>query len=406
VAQRRSGRQNSLSFGRRSETKGSTVAPLQTAGLFAGIGGIELGLDNAGHRTEFLCELDTGALAVLRKRFPDLDPHPDVTTLRALPSGIELLTAGFPCQDLSQAGNTVGIEGARSGLVGHVFRLLEQRRVPWVLIENVPFMLQLGRGKALDVILSELERLGYRWAYRVVNTLAFGLPQRRERVFLLASPQSDPRDVLLVDDAGEPEQIRPTRDRSFGFYWTEGIRGLGAAVDSIPTLKGGSTIGIPSPPAVILPSGRVVTPLIHAAERLQGFEAGWTDPAEEVVRHGYRWKLVGNAVTVTVAEWIGRRLRSPGEYDSSWDSPLRGTPWPRAAWGDSTGRFESRVSAWPRAVVGQPFHEFVPSEDRRDLSARATIGFLGRLRSSSLRRPSWFEPALERHYERMTRTEK
>lgn len=69
---------------------------------------------------------------------------------------------------------------------------------------------------------------------------------------------------------------------AFGFYWTEGTRGLGAAVDAVPTLKGGSTIGIPSPPGILLPGGRVVTPRIEDAERLQGFEAGWTEPAEAV----------------------------------------------------------------------------------------------------------------------------
>jgi DNA (cytosine-5)-methyltransferase 1 len=393
--------------GNLGQGNGAECAPLRVAGLFAGIGGIELGLERAGHRTEFVCEIDPGAVAVLRKRFPGLSLHPDVTTVRSLPPNVQLLTAGFPCQDLSQAGATAGIQGHRSSLVAHVFRLLERRRIPWVLIENVPFMLQLGRGRALEVILRELERLGYRWAYRVVNSLAFGLPQRRERVFLLASRRGDPRNVLLVDDVGEPDPIPPRRDRSFGFYWTEGIRGLGAAVDAIPTLKGGSTVGIPSPPAVVLPEGRVVTPAIEAAERLQGFAAGWTEPAEEVVRRGYRWKLVGNAVTVDVAMWIGQRLRSPGAYDASWDTRIRGGPWPRAAWGDGKGgRFASDVSSWPCANGGQPFHEFVPTTDRNDLSVRATMGFLSRLRSGSLRRPRWFEPLLERHIDRMASIEK
>ena len=109
-------------------------------------------------------------------------------------------------------------------------------------------MLQLSKGRALALILDELERLEYRWAYRVVDTLAFGLPQRRQRVFLVATRIGDPRGVLLVDDAGEPPPRVPSSRTAFGFYWTEGIRGLGWAVDAVPTLKGGSTIGIPSPP--------------------------------------------------------------------------------------------------------------------------------------------------------------
>jgi DNA (cytosine-5)-methyltransferase 1 len=372
------------------------------AGLFAGIGGFEVGLGRSGHRTEILCEIDDAARAVLEKRFPGIRLHRDVCTLRSLPRRVDLLAAGFPCQDLSQAGNTVGISGERSSLVGEVFRLLERQRIEWVLIENVPFMLQLARGRALDVIVAELERLGYRWAYRVVDSMSFGLPQRRHRVFLLASRSGDPRDVLLADDAGQPVLPRPSRRRSFGFYWTEGVRGLGAAVDSIPTLKGGSALGIPSPPAIVLPSGRVVTPEIRDAERLQGFDADWTLPAQEVSRRvGSRWKLVGNAVTVPLAEWIGFRLRMPGSYDASWDAPLvRMGSWPEAAWNVGQGRHRASVSRWPLALPLDPVHKFLRFE-RPNLSAKATAGFLARLRSGSLRcYPKWFETTLERHLER------
>lgn len=247
---------------------------LAVAGLFAGVGGLELGLARAGHETSLLCEIDPPASAVLEDRFPGVPLTADVQKIETLPTGTDLVAAGFPCQDLSQAGRTAGIEGTRSGLVGEVFRLLEKRRTPWVLLENVPFMLRLSRGRALQVILDALESLGYRWAYRVVNTKSFGIPHRRERVFILAALDEDPRDVLLVDDAGEPEPIAwNSRRMAFGFYWTEGIRGLGAGVDCLPTLKGGSTIGIPSPPAALLPTGRVVTPDIRDAERLQGFPA-------------------------------------------------------------------------------------------------------------------------------------
>lgn len=159
---------------------------MNTVGLFAGIGGIERGLELAGHRTTLLCENAPAACAVLRERFPGVPVHSDVTTLRELPDATELLTAGFPCQDLSQAGTTTGIGGLRSGLVAEVFRLLRGQRVPWVILENVPFMLQLAGGRAMEVVVSALEELGYRWAYRVMNTRAFGLPQRRERVYLLA----------------------------------------------------------------------------------------------------------------------------------------------------------------------------------------------------------------------------
>lgn len=378
-----------------------SLPPLPTVGLFAGIGGVELGLSRAGHETLLLCEFDAAATAVLEERFHSTSRARDVRDLRSLPKNTELLTAGFPCQDLSQAGKTAGIGGARSGLVGEVFRLLDRKRVEWVLLENVSFMLQLGKGRALDLIFSELERLGYKWAYRVVNSRAFGVPQRRERVYILASRNHDPRNVLFVDDVAEPEDRRSFRDVACGFYWTEGLRGLGWAVDSVPTLKGGSTIGIPSPPAIILPSGRVVKPDLRDAERMQGFDADWTQPAEAVAKRGARWKLVGNAVTVGAAEWIGKRLRSPGIYDPAGDVALQsGASWPVAAYNVAGGRYAAELSKWPVQIAAVPLQSFLQFEPE-DLSVKATAGFLSRAYQAKLRFPAGFLDALEAHLAKM-----
>lgn len=157
---------------------------LRVAGLFAGIGGIELGLHQAGHQSVLPCEIEPGAQAVLRTRFPEIDLAGDVCGLERLPD-VDLVAVGFPCQDLRQAGRTVGIAGSQSGLVGEVFRLLKAANPRWLLLENVPFMLQLDRGRAMRHLTSELGRLGFRWAYRVVDARSFGMPQRRQRVLLL-----------------------------------------------------------------------------------------------------------------------------------------------------------------------------------------------------------------------------
>lgn len=126
-------------------------------GLFAGIGGLEIGLEKHGWRTELLCDVDRAARMVLRNHFPDAELCEDIAALRALPSETELVAAGFPCQDLSQAGRTVGIRGKQSAVVNHVFRLIKRKRGPrWVLLENVPFMLQLGRGAAMRHITGSL----------------------------------------------------------------------------------------------------------------------------------------------------------------------------------------------------------------------------------------------------------
>ncbi|WP_338868418.1 DNA (cytosine-5-)-methyltransferase [Myxococcus stipitatus] len=377
---------------------------LTVAGLFAGVGGIELGLHRAGHRTSLLCENEPGAKAVLESHFPNVALHGDVCTLKTLPSDINLVAAGFPCQDLSQAGKTAGIDGDKSGLIGHVFRLIAGKPIRWLLLENVPFMLQLARGRALEVIVGTLEQLKYKWAYRVVDSRAFGVPQRRERVYLLASQTEDPRSVLFADEAGEPDSLKWTRRRSFGFYWTEGTRGLGAAVEAVPTLKGGSTIGIPSPPAIILPGGRIVTPSINDAERMQGFPSDWTAPASNVARSSHRWKLIGNAVTVDVAEWIGSRLAAPGDYNGSQDSLLRiGTsPWPRAAYNVGEGRFIASLSSYPLHVERCPLHHFL-EQPRALLSERATRGFYSRAKQSTLNFPPGFLDSVRAHLDRMER---
>ncbi|MGE0714627.1 MAG: DNA cytosine methyltransferase [Alphaproteobacteria bacterium] len=370
---------------------------MKVAGLFAGIGGFEKGLVESGHEAEMLCEIWEPARAVLSARFPSTPAANDVVSLRSLPGNVELVTAGFPCQDLSQAGMTAGIEGSRSSLVGHVFRLLDERKVPWIVLENVSFMLHLARGKALHSLIDELESRGYRWAYRVVNSLAF-VPQRRERVLLVATTTDvDPAAVLLTDEA-EPKLAATDLSASAnGFYWTEGIRGLGWASDSIPTLKNGSTVGIASPPAIMLPSGRVIMPDIRDAERLQGFPEDWTEPAGTVGRATLRWSLVGNAVTVPVARWIGERLAYPGIYVSARDRNLPANgKWPRAARYDGERRRAVEIGAFPHWFERPSLASFLRYPGKK-LSARATRGFLNRMGRGTLRFPPGFRERIAAH---------
>jgi DNA (cytosine-5)-methyltransferase 1 len=385
---------------------------MKVSGLFAGIAGLEQGLAESDHQTIVFCEIDPGATAVLKAQFPDVPRRLDVRSLTCLPRETELVAAGFPCQDLSQAGTTKGINGSKSNVVTHLFRLLKAQDIPHVLIENVPFMLQLNRGQAILYLVSQLESLGYNWAYRVVDAQAFGLPQRRKRVFLIASKQYEPWHVLFAEEH-RPKQSSYHTGMACGFYWTEGTRGLAWAVDAVPTIKGGSTIGIPSPPAVWMPDGRIVTPDIRDAERLQGFPADWTKPAEKVARTGHRWKLVGNAVSVKAAIWVGTCLRSmqatrsiplvPYEYDKS-------VAWPSAAFGRATcGHCKSdrggvEISDWPHAERNQHLSTFLHYEPK-DLSFKAVTGFIDRLSASSLRYPKEFMDALRSHQAQMQKKE-
>lgn len=378
---------------------------MRVGALFAGIGGLELGLHEAGHQTVFTCEVWEPAVAVLKARFVGVPNRPDVRTLRSLPAGLDLLTAGFPCQDLSQAGMTAGITGKRSGLVDHVFRLLDRKRVPVVVLENVSFMLQLDKGAAMNSLTTAFEERGYRWAYRTINSLSF-LPQRRERVFFVASAcDLEPEKVLFSDDARPAQLSAKLTTRAHGFYWTEGVRGLGWAVDAVPTLKNGSTVGIPSPPAILLPSGKVIKPDIRDAERLQGFPEDWTKPAELVARSSLRWSLVGNSVTVPVAAWLGRRLAQPGFYFRDLDMPWpTKTAWPKAARYDGERRIAVNIGMHPVWEKRQPLHKFL-RYDGAPLSVRAAAGFLARTKTSCLRFPPGFLDAVCAHLRRMERPE-
>ncbi|MHB1067559.1 MAG: DNA cytosine methyltransferase [Candidatus Nanopelagicales bacterium] len=371
---------------------------LTAAGLFAGIGGIEAGLGLSGVRPDLFCEVWEPARQVLQERFPQVPIHGDVTTLKSLPP-VDLVTAGFPCTDLSQAGRTAGLDGKASGLVWEVFRLLSARKPPdWVLIENVRNMLPLSGGAAMATVVAQLEQRGYSWAYRVVDSRFTGVPQRRQRVILLASRVGDPRTVLHVDDAGERLDYRAD---AFGFYWTEGLRGLGWAQDAVPTLKGGSTIGIPSAPGIWIPGApegmRLVKPTLADAEAMQGLPRGWTSAVTGARVAGSRWKLVGNAVTVGVSRWVGERLASPGAPSTTYNILNTGDRWPLAAAGANGVRWRADLSMFPRHDPYQHLSELITPAELQPISFRGIAGFHDRLSRGNLRLDEDFRLDVKKH---------
>jgi DNA (cytosine-5)-methyltransferase 1 len=383
-----------------------TSESLDVVGLFAGIGGIEEGLRQAGHQTIALCEKDEAARAVLKAHFSLNEIDEDISKLEELPEA-GICAAGFPCQDLSQAGRTAGIRGQNSRLIGKVLGLLEHSPAPrWLWLENVPFMLALDGGSGMDWLASKLEGLGYTWAYRIVDTRSFGVPQRRRRVLILASKEADPRVPLLAQDAGHRSRPSPYAHLPQGFYWTEGNTGLGLVIGAIPTLKGGSGLGIPSPPAIWRRLERdFVIPHIRDAERLQGFAADWTQAAEDAGFARRRWKLVGNAVSVPVARWLGERLRVEGRWDGG-EEPFeewklsRRDRWPDAAWGRKGERFGVDVSDHPVQEEMVWLDDFLQHQPT-PLSVRAAAGFYDRLTRSSLNYTQGFANDLDRYVKRL-----
>ena len=359
---------------------------MKVASLFTGIGGIELGMSQAGLETQLMCEIDPHAKEILNRHFPGTPLVSDVSELRALPK-VDVLTAGFPCQDVSQAGQKLGLQGTESPLVSHVFRLLRGRRPPkWVVMENVPYMLRLHRGQFFRHVVDSLEELGYRWAYRVIDARAFGLPQRRPRVILVAARgDADPRSVLFPDLGApawtetKPNAVDPKR--AYGFYWTEGSRGIGWATDAVPPIKGGSGLGIPSSPAIWWPSRNFAGTLdIRDAERLQGFPADWTLSSNSSSKIGNRWRLVGNAVCVPVAHWLAQRLTEHSAFTSADGASVQKISrerWPAAAWGSRGETWAISATSRPVEAPMRKIGSFIEHE-LKPLSRRATEGFLRR----------------------------
>jgi DNA (cytosine-5)-methyltransferase 1 len=388
-------------------------ASYDVTAIFGGIGGLELGLHGHGHRTSLFCECDPEAVSVLKRRFPGIPIITDIRrteeVLAAVSPRSDLLTAGFPCTDLSQAGLTQGFAGGRSSLIRETIALLERRPFPNVLIENVPNWRHLHGGAYLREVLGSLEALGFRWAYRTIDARAFGLPQRRHRVFVFATTDGDPRDVLFHGDYHPDEQTYPLEEAAHGFYWTEGTRGLGWGEDCVPTLKGGSAIGIPAPPAILMPDLSIITPSLEDSERLQGFEPGWTDIDHLTPELGggrfnarKRWHLIGNAVSVAVSSWIGERLAMRTSIGDTRDVALApGQSWPAAAWFDGRRRWASKRGTWPVRRPKRSLASFLSSSGSH-LSLRATAGFFDRISKSRLSFKPGFKAAVENHLRRMS----
>lgn len=369
---------------------------MRAVGLFSGIGGLELGLQRAGIEAELLCEYWSPAAATLRRHFT-APVVGDIRELGSLPR-VDVVAAGFPCTDLSQVGRTSGIEGNESGLVREVFRLIDETPSTWVVLENVPNMLSLHGGGPIQAITSWFDDHGWNWAYRTVDSQHFGVRQRRRRVFVVASRTEDPRAVLFADETERGDDRG--RHKAYGFSWTEGNRGLGWGPGVTPTLKGGSALGIASPPAVWrvgeLPGRAITRPSIEGGERLQGFRAGWTS---NVIREGERWKLIGNAVTVPVAAWVGSRLAHPGVPAEAVRRPLEpGRGWPAAASSVRGVRESWQLSERPLAIRQRMTLDRLLSDyGAGPLSLGAARGFADRFKASRLKQPPGFVAALDAH---------
>lgn len=185
---------------------------LTVVSLFDGIGGFPLAFERAGATTVATVEIDTAAAAVSGRHFPDATHFDDVTKvtgddLRAVGFVPDrgVITAGWPCQDLSVAGRRAGLAGERSGLWWEVVRILSETGSRWFVGENVPGLLSSNGGRDMGAVVGALGGLGYGFAYRVLDAQWFGVPQRRRRVFFvghLGVPFTAAAEVLFECEGG------------------------------------------------------------------------------------------------------------------------------------------------------------------------------------------------------------
>ncbi len=187
--------------------------------LFSGIGGLELGLEHAGAgRVAWQCETDEFCRNILAHHWPDATRYGDVMQLGPGLPYVDILTAGWPCQDLSMAGTGLGLEGAKSGLFYEVVRLVRQLRPRYVVLENVAAITI----RWLGPVLGALAELGYDAEWQTISAHSVGAPHKRDRWFLIGWNVADSNGGRFTSIGGEDsiddgerrdnaDRYRPTR---------------------------------------------------------------------------------------------------------------------------------------------------------------------------------------------------
>lgn len=170
--------------------------------LFSGIGGFALGFDETKTlKTEQFVEINPFCQKILKQRWPLVPIHSDIETFTG--TGFDVIVGGFPCQDISVAGKGLGLAGQRSGLWSHFFRLIELNKPKYVVIENVKALVSRG----LQDVLEDLASVGYDAEWNNFPAACFGLPQARERIWIVAYPCGHRESGLITSqDISEARQ--------------------------------------------------------------------------------------------------------------------------------------------------------------------------------------------------------
>ena len=188
---------------------------LKLLDAFAGIGGFSYAAERlvGGFETKQFIEIDPYCQSVLKKNFPNVPIHNDITTFQSYQGEYDLLTAGFPCQDLSVAGSQKGIgEGTRSGLFYEVMRLVRLIRPRFVLLENVRNLISHQQGETFQEILFQIAKAGYDAEWSIVSARDVGACHKRERIWIIAYPKHNglppSKEQGIHDQASDRDETR------------------------------------------------------------------------------------------------------------------------------------------------------------------------------------------------------
>jgi DNA (cytosine-5)-methyltransferase 1 len=212
--------------------------------LFAGVGGFDLGLERSGHTCIGQVEIDKNARAVLDEHWPNVPKHDDVTTAIdwadeiGLTGTVDLVAGGFPCQDVSVAGRRAGLAGERSGLFFDALAFATHVKAKTIILENVPGLLTSNQGRDFGTVLTELADAGYsNVEWRVFDSQWFGVPQRRRRIFIVASSGNASFKQILTEREGS------TRDSSSSHQQKQDTSGIPKQSLRVGSIIGSDIVG-------------------------------------------------------------------------------------------------------------------------------------------------------------------
>jgi len=308
--------------------------------LFAGAGGLALGLEKAGLKAKALIEIDKDAVATLRHNRPEWNViHTDVSKVSFEGMSADVVTGGFPCQAFSYAGKGLGFEDTRGTLFYEFARCVKELQPKLFVAENVRGLISHQKGKTLHTVLSVLESLGYNVQYRLLNAVNYDVPQKRERVIIVGTrpgirfqyPASSPK-ILTLRDAlkdvplSEGMKYSPKRAKVMELVPPGGCwRDLPEDIQKSYMMKsyyltGGRTgmarrISWDEPSLTLTTSpSQKQTERCHPDEtrpftvreyaRIQTFPDDW----EFIGGIGSKYKQIGNAVPVNFAYHLGRSV--------------------------------------------------------------------------------------------------